>query len=94
MHAGLEKDNGILLMAVVLPFASFLMKGPRQVKPTEKIEINERKFEKSLETLADEILKPAGFDVIAWTRLPYFSEGDIFRPYYILSDAVLLLRPI
>lgn len=94
MHASLEKNDGILLMAVVLPFASFLMKGPRQVEPTEKIRIDERKFEKSLQTLTDEILKPAGFDVIAWTRLPYFSEGDIFRSYYILSDAVFLLRPI
>eukprot|EP00118_Oscarella_pearsei_P004258 m.17931 g.17931 ORF g.17931 m.17931 type:complete len:300 (+) comp27568_c0_seq4:206-1105(+) len=92
IHRGLDED-GILLMAVVLPFDPFVMKGPRQVKPAEQLNVEGYSFEDSLESLVHTVLQPAGYEVRAWTRLPYFSEGDLFDSYYVLSDAVLLLRP-
>ena len=66
--------------------------GPRKVAPNEKLQIEGGTFESSLNSLVNDILKPQGFRVLSWTRVPYFSEGDFLEPYYVLDNALLLLQ--
>lgn len=33
-----------------------------------------------------------GFKVEAVTRLPYLCEGDMYNDYYVLDDAVFVLK--
>jgi hypothetical protein len=50
-------------------------------------------FEASLSALLTRVITPLGFDVERIARVPYLCRGDMSRPYYVLSDAVLVLKP-
>lgn len=39
------------------------------------------------------VLLPAGFELEAFSRLPYLCEGDMYHSYYVLHDVVLILKP-
>jgi SAM-dependent methyltransferase len=84
--------NGLFLLSVVLPFDPVVLKGPWKVEPSETLPIEGGTFESSLNSLVNDILKPQGFRVLSWTRVPYFSEGDFLEPYYVLDNALLLLQ--
>lgn len=43
--------------------------------------------------LTTEVFQKIGFDVEAVTRLPYLCEGDMYKEYYVLDDAVFVLKP-
>ncbi|VDQ03530.1 unnamed protein product [Trichobilharzia regenti] len=49
-------------------------------------------WEVQLSSLIKNILIPANYEVIRWTRLPYLCEGDFSRSFYSLNDIVLVLR--
>ena len=51
-------------------------------------------FEEQLSTLVQDVLVPVGFEVERFTKLPYLSEGDLYHSYYVLYDAVFVLRPV
>ena len=40
------------------------------------------------------IFRKAGFVIEAFTRLPYLCEGDMYNDYYVLDDAVFVLKPV
>jgi len=42
--------------------------------------------------MSNEVFRRAGFEVEAVTRLPYLCEGDMYNDYYILDDAVFVLK--
>lgn len=42
--------------------------------------------------LSNEVFPGVGFEVEAVTRLPYLCEGDMYNDYYVLDDAVFVLR--
>ena len=50
-------------------------------------------FEASLSALVTRVFWPLGLHVEALSRVPYLCRGDSRRPYYVLSDAILVLRP-
>ena len=95
------KPNGILLVALVLPFKSYVEwnsshQPSELLLPTsldgqnqESNEDSSYAFEKQIPSVLD-MLDKEGFVVNAWTRLPYLCEGDMGQSLYVLSDAVLL----
>ena len=95
----LLKSDGILILAVVLPFCPFVEDGKRKLKPEQTLKGMDGGFctqgatyERSLILMIQNVLVPLGFELVRWTRLPYICDGDDFRQYYTLDDAVMVLR--
>lgn len=87
------------MLATPLPLNPSVEKGTKWVKPTENIALPGKCFcecswEESLNHLVKDVLEPAGFCVLAVSRLPYLSEGDYRRSFYTLDDALLVLGPV
>lgn len=88
-----------ILIAVVLPFCEFVEEGTVRRSVRGPLPLggarcsNGVSFEASLSALITRVLWPLGLQVEALSRVPYLCRGDSRRPYYVLSDAVLLLRP-
>lgn len=91
----------VLVLAIVLPFCPFVESGTKQVAPTERLTGMEgggmcregASFEQSLDRFVKNVIEPLGFRLLAWTRLPYLSEGDSKTAYFRLDDAVMVLTP-
>ncbi len=49
-------------------------------------------FEKSTRIFVEKVLLNIGFDVISVSRVPYISEGDHLKRYYVLSDAIIVCK--
>uniref|UniRef100_A0A183BYX1 Chromo domain-containing protein n=1 Tax=Globodera pallida TaxID=36090 RepID=A0A183BYX1_GLOPA len=60
--------------------------------PVSEIPTKGSTFEAQVNTLIQNVLRPSGFAVIRWTKLPYLCEGDLSRAFYTLEDAVFLLN--
>ncbi|TPP45681.1 DREV methyltransferase family protein [Leishmania donovani] len=92
------KPNGLLVLAVVLPWCPFVEDGPRQKRPSEILPMQGGEccrgasFEQSMSKLVENVLVPMGFEVVRWTRLPYLCEGNLRIEYAVLNDAVFILR--
>lgn len=98
IRAMLEPQNGLFLLAVVMPFAAFVEQGTQRVAPTEKLPISGglcaegASFEAAASLLLHNVLLPAGFKLRHFSRVPYLCRGDIQQPYYVLSDAIFVLE--
>lgn len=57
------------------------------------MQVNGTMWEEQVNSLAD-VFEEAGFAVETFTRLPYLCEGDMYNDYYVLDDAVFVLRPV
>ena len=66
--------------------------GDAQHQPLEKLQIQGSTWEEQATSAARDFLGPAGFTVERFTRLPYLCEGDLENPFYVLPDAVFVLR--
>lgn len=92
------KPNGLLVLAVVLPWCPFVEDGTRQRRPTEALPMQGGEcckgacFEQSMCKLVENVLVPMGFELVRWTRLPYLCEGNLRIEYALLNDAVFILR--
>nr|XP_036848122.1 methyltransferase-like protein 9 [Manis javanica] len=62
-------------------------------KPSEILEIKGQNWEEQVNSLP-EVFRKAGFVIEAFTRLPYLCEGDMYNDYYVLDDAVFVLKPV
>jgi hypothetical protein len=71
----------------------FSLAGSRIVKPTESIALKGKLWEEQVSSFIKDVFIPAGFLVESFSKLPYLCEGDIYRDFYVLSDAVFVLRP-
>jgi SAM-dependent methyltransferase len=93
------KPDGTVVMAVVLPWCPFVESGNKQLQPSEQLPMHGVRcadrppFELCVQSLVDNVVKPAGFDVVRWTRVPYLCEGSASHQYYALDDVVLVMRP-
>uniref|UniRef100_A0A7S1M891 DREV methyltransferase n=1 Tax=Neobodo designis TaxID=312471 RepID=A0A7S1M891_NEODS len=93
------KPDGTVVMAVVLPWCPFVEDGNKQKRPSEELPMQGGRcgervpFEQCVQTLVDNVVKPAGFQVLRWTRVPYLCEGSASYQYYALDDVVLVMRP-
>jgi len=62
--------------------------------PKQHLDVYGNTFEQQLSSLVLDVLLPVGFEVERFTKLPYLSEGDMYHSYYVLYDAVFVLRPV
>ncbi|KAF0714400.1 hypothetical protein AaE_011583 [Aphanomyces astaci] len=90
--------NGVVLIAVVLPFSAFVEVGTQKLPPTEMLPMkgglcaDRDCFEDAARIMATMVFGPSGFDVHAFSRVPYLCRGDISQPYYVLHDALFTLK--
>lgn len=61
--------------------------------PTENIRLEGQSFEEQVTCLVRHVFEPAGFELERFTRLPYLCEGDLQQSFYVLDDAVFVLKP-
>jgi len=85
------KPTGVLLLAVVLPFSTFVENGTQQKEPSQLLEVEGETFIESACSLARNVLIPMGFSIKAFTSVPYLSQGDPRKDLYVLGDAVFVL---
>jgi 2-polyprenyl-3-methyl-5-hydroxy-6-metoxy-1,4-benzoquinol methylase len=99
LRSMMNPKSGHLILAVVLPWCPFVEDGKKQKRPSEKLPmkggglcVEGASFEQSVTMMTEKVLIPAGFDVVSWTKLPYLCEGDGTKEYYVLDDAVFVLK--
>lgn len=87
--------QGRLIIAVPLPLRPAVERGNQWDKPKELIAppgcYCQFDFEDSLHRLIVDVIDPCGYDVRVVSRVPYLSEGNTKRPYYVLDDLLLVL---
>ncbi|RWS07333.1 methyltransferase-like protein 9 isoform X1 [Dinothrombium tinctorium] len=88
------KPNGRLLLALVLPFSQYVESSSNKHKPSEQLPITGTCLESQLISFHDNVIKPYGFELIKWTKLPYLCEGDLELSFYWLNDIVMLLKAV
>ncbi|KAH3771349.1 hypothetical protein DPMN_172664 [Dreissena polymorpha] len=86
------KPGGRVLIALVLPFSSFVEFGSKDNLPTETLNIEGSTFEAQCNSFVKDVVEPAGFVLERFTRVPYLCEGDMQTSFYVLDDAVFVLR--
>ncbi|KAK5888307.1 hypothetical protein CesoFtcFv8_016818 [Champsocephalus esox] len=92
-HTGFQYDviSCLNLLDRLLPFQPYVEVGKWQ-RPKEHIKVQGKTWEEQVTNLSSEVFRKAGFEVEAVTRLPYLCEGDMYNDYYILDDAVFVLK--
>uniref|UniRef100_A0AAV1TT42 Methyltransferase-like protein 9 n=1 Tax=Peronospora matthiolae TaxID=2874970 RepID=A0AAV1TT42_9STRA len=94
----LEPETGVFLLAVVLPFSAFVEVGTQRLAPAETLSmqgglwVENAAFEVAANLLWCNVLRPAGFKLRHFSRVPYLCRGDLHQPYYVLSDAIFVLQ--
>ncbi|RLN62990.1 hypothetical protein BBJ29_001642 [Phytophthora kernoviae] len=94
----LHPENGLFLLAVVLPFSAFVEIDTQRIAPSEKLPMTGglcsqgASFEVAASLLLRNVLLPAGFKLRHFSRVPYLCRGDLQQPYYVLSDAIFVLE--
>ena len=89
----LKPGTGRLLVAVVLPFRPFVERDTGRFQPSQRLPLDRNaSWESSVVSMWDLVLRPAGFELEAVSRVPYLSQGDGQSPVYALDDAILVLR--
>ncbi|KER19882.1 hypothetical protein T265_11446 [Opisthorchis viverrini] len=88
----LKPDTGRLVLGIVLPLKQYVeITGDKC--PSEVLEVSDSHiWEVQLNSLVSRVLKPAKFEVLRWTRVPYLCEGDFTQSFYYLNEAILVLR--
>ncbi|KAI9557452.1 hypothetical protein GHT06_017280 [Daphnia sinensis] len=87
------KPNGLVLVALAWPFrpyVEFSATGDHQ--PEQVLDIDGQSFEEQAVSMMRNVLKPLGFRVVSWSRLPYLCEGDLERTFYHLNDMIFALK--
>lgn len=91
IHSALN-PGGLVLLALVLPFSPYVESGSADHKPQQLMPIKGRGFEDQVTSFVANVLTPAGFEVVRWSRVPYLCEGDLRQSYYWLDDSIFILR--
>ena len=98
--AAKHDGTGRVIIALVLPFSDFVEEGARRRPPKVPLEMGGARcgdgatFELSLAAFIERVLPSAGLVLERLSRVPYLCRGDARRAYYVLSDAIMVLRPI
>lgn len=69
-----------------------LITGTKIIKPSEIITVNGSTWEEQVNSLVKDLFEPCGFTVEQFTRVPYLCEGDLYQDYYMLDDALFVLK--
>ncbi|KAG5854345.1 methyltransferase-like protein 9 isoform X2 [Anguilla anguilla] len=94
IRRSLVPGTGRLLLAAVLPFQPYVELGGRWERPKEYLKVKGKTWEEQVTSMSNRVFQKAGFEVEAVTRLPYLCEGDMYNDYYVLDDAVFVLKPL
>ncbi|CAJ0576539.1 unnamed protein product, partial [Mesorhabditis spiculigera] len=96
LHEVALRNGCPVLMAIVLPIRQYVEFHPNNstTRPDNWIPVKGRTFEEHVGSLIEKVFEPAGFEVTRWTKMPYLCEGDHQRPYYVLFDALFLLKAV
>lgn len=84
--------TGRLIVAVVLPFKPCVESGAKMVQPSEFMTVNGNSWEEQVHSLIKDVFEPLGFTVELFTRVPYLCEGDLYQDFYVLDDALFVLK--
>lgn len=90
--------TGRVVVALVLPFNEFVEDGARRRAPKIPLPMDGARcgdgatFEASLAAFITHVLPRAGLELESLTRVPYLCRGDHRKPFYVLSDAVMVLK--
>ena len=90
--------TGRILIALVLPYGEFVeegtvRRGVRGPLPMGGARCRDgATLETSLAAFVERVLLPLGLEVDKLSRLPYLCRGDSKQPFFVLSDAILVLR--
>ncbi|BFZ19469.1 hypothetical protein BsWGS_22509 [Bradybaena similaris] len=93
IKASLKPGSGRLLVAVVIPFKPYVEFESKTHQPSEFIHVKGSNFEEQIEHFVS-IFQQSGFEVEKFSRLPYLCEGDLRHSFYVLTDAVFILKVI
>jgi len=85
------KPDGRIIIALVFPLSQYVESTPDH-RPVQVLNVSGETFEEQLISLENNVLIPAGIEIIKWTRLPYICEGDLDLSFYWLHDVVLVLK--
>merc|ERR1711957_509274 len=83
---------GKLLVSVVLPFRPSVEVGGVLRPPRESLGLpRDASFEESVSLLYEKLIRPEGWHVERFARVPYLSDGDTSSRLYTLEDAAFVL---
>ncbi|KAM4623419.1 protein-L-histidine N-pros-methyltransferase isoform 2-T2 [Polymixia lowei] len=94
IRRSLVPGTGRVILAVVLPFQPYVEIGGRWQRPKEHLRVKGKTWEEQVTILSNDVFQGVGFEVEAVTRLPYLCEGDMYKDYYVLDDAVFVLKAL
>ena len=72
----------------------FFFPGGVDNKPFEFLHIEGSTFEDQVTSFIKNVFELSDFEVVSFTRVPYLCEGDLERSFYILNDALFVLKPV
>lgn len=84
-------DDGLLIVALVLPYKPYV-EVTSDHKPEERLPISGPTFEDQVSSFI-KFMDNEGWNIAAWSRTPYFCEGDFTQSYYWLDDSVYVFTP-
>lgn len=86
------RQDGVLIIALVLPYEPFVENRFMQSKPSEELPVDNGSWELGVSSLWERVLVPLGYTSLAVSRVPYLCEGDMSTDYYALEDAIFVLK--
>lgn len=92
LHSAVKLGEGLVLLAIVLPYSPCHEKGSSFTDPQERLPISGDTIEEQIISLHDDVFEPNGFEVVKFTRLPYLCEGDLHNDFFLLTDILFLLK--
>ncbi|XP_061563779.1 methyltransferase-like protein 9 isoform X2 [Cololabis saira] len=88
----LVPKTGRVILAAVLPFQPYVEIGGKWERPKEHLKVKGKTWEEQVTSMSKKVFRKVGLEVEAVTRLPYLCEGDMYNDYYVLDDAVFVLK--
>lgn len=85
------KPDGRIIIALVFPLSQYV-ESTSDHRAVQALNVSGETFEEQLISLENNVLIPAGLEIIKWTRLPYLCEGDLDLSFYWLHDVVIVLK--
>lgn len=86
------REGGLLIIALVLPYAPFVYDGGAARRPKERLPVHSRQWELAAAEFVTTSLLPLGLEVVTLSRAPYLSGGDSHQPLYELDDLIAVCR--
>jgi len=87
-------DHTTVIVSFVIPFKPWVEYN-KSHRPEENLIMTKSKgsWEEQVSELAEVLFEENGFSVEAISRVPYFCDGDMVKPWYVLDDAIYVLKP-